>query len=307
MRTHVMKSQLAMTRMSIALLTSALIGLCNNHANAADKVEVVTSFSILGDLAREVGGDRVAVTTIVMPNGDAHTFQPTPADARRLRNAKVLVINGLGLEGWMPRLQEASGFHGVVVTASQGVKPLEVVQHGAKVTDPHAWQDLHNGKIYVANIRDGLTKADPDDNASFEANAEKLTAEIDKLDAEVRVAIGKLPAERRKIITTHRAFGYFGAAYGLEIVAPEGIGTEGAPSAQDLARIIRQIKTEKIPAMFLENVTDPRLLNQISSETGAVVGGTLYSDSLSTPGGPAPTYLDMFRYNIRTLTSALSK
>jgi zinc/manganese transport system substrate-binding protein len=302
-----MKPQPAIQRLSIALLTSALISLCDNHANAADKIEVVTSFSILGDLTREVGGDRVAVTTILMPNGDAHTFQPTPADARRLGNAKVLVVNGLGLEGWMPRLQQASGFHGVVVTASQGVKPLEMVQHGTKVTDPHAWQDLHNGKIYVANIRDGLTKADPDDNATFEANAQKLTAEIDKLDAEVRDAIGKLPPERRKIITTHRAFGYFGAAYGLEFIAPEGISTEGAPSAQDLARIIRQIKSEKIPAVFLENVSDPRLLDQISSETGAIVGGTLYSDSLSTSDGPAPTYLDMFRHNIRTLTSALSK
>jgi zinc/manganese transport system substrate-binding protein len=302
-----MNSQPTMMRVSIALLASALIGLCDNHANAADKVEVVASFSILGDLVREVGGDRVAVTTIVAPNGDVHTFHPTPADARSLANARVLVINGLGLEGWMSRLQAASGFKGVVVTASRGVKPLHMEEDGTKVTDPHAWQDLRNGKIYVANIRDGLTKADPDDRTMFEANAEKLTAEIDKLDAEVRGAIGKLPPERRKIITTHDAFGYFGAAYGFEFIAPEGVNTESAPSAQDLARIIRQIKTEKIPAMFLENVTDPRLLNQISRETGAVVGGTLYSDSLSPPDGPAPTYFDMFRYNIRTLTSVLSK
>ena len=182
-----------------------------------------------------------------------------------------------------------------------------MLEDGAKVTDPHTWQDLHNGKIYVANIRDGLTKADPDDKATFEANAEKLTAEIDELDAEVRVAIGKLPLERRKIITTHDAFGYFGAAYGFEFIAPEGVSTASAPSAQDLARIIRQIKSEKIPAIFLENVTNPRLLDQIASETGAVIGGTLYSDSLSSPDGPAPSYLDMFRYNIRTLVSALSK
>jgi zinc/manganese transport system substrate-binding protein len=302
-----MKSQPQILRIFIAFLILGFIVLCRNRVEAADKIEVVTSFSILGDLAREVGGDRVAVTTIVAPNGDVHTFHPTPAHARRLESAKVLVINGLGLEGWMPRLQEASGFHGVVITASKGVKPLEMLEHAKKLSDPHAWQNLQNGKLYIANIRDGLIEADPQGKATFEANAQNLTAEIDKLDAEVRASIGKLPPERRKIITTHDAFGYFGAAYGVEFIAPEGISTESEPSARDLARIIRQIKNEKIPAVFLENVTDPRLLSQIASETGAIIGGTLYSDSLSNPEGPAPTYLAMFRSNIQTLTTALSK
>ncbi|MGY3484360.1 zinc/manganese transport system substrate-binding protein [Bradyrhizobium sp. USDA 4011] len=301
-----MKQNRAMISILTALLVSALAG-WEHPANASDKILVVTSFSILGDLAREVGGDRVAVMTLVAPNGDAHTFHPTPSDARHLGDAKVLVMNGLGLEGWMPRLQDASGFHGVLVTASAGVKPREMVEHSTRVTDPHAWQDLQNGKIYVANIRDGLAKADPNDKATFETNAERLIAEIDKLDAEVRAAAAKIPAERRKIITTHDAFGYFGAAYGFEFIAPEGISTESAPSAQDLARIVRQIKTERIPAVFLENVTDPRLVGQLSSETGAVIGGTLYSDSLSAPDGPAPTYLDMFRSNLRTMISALSE
>jgi zinc/manganese transport system substrate-binding protein len=302
-----MRSQSKMLRIFVVFLIVGFGFLCGKRVDAAGKIEVVTSFSILGDLAREVGGDRVAVTTIVAPNGDAHTFHPTPADARRLGNAKVLVINGLGLEGWMARLQEASDFRGIVITASKGVKPLEMLEHAKKLTDPHAWQNLQNGKLYVANIRDGLIAADPDGKATFTANAANLATEIDKLDAEVRASIGKLPPERRKIITTHDAFGYFGAAYGFEFIAPEGISTESEPSARDLARIIRQIKAERIPAVFLENVTDPRLLKQIASETGAVIGGTLFSDSLSNPDGPAPTYLDMFRSNVRTLTTALSK
>jgi zinc/manganese transport system substrate-binding protein len=174
------------------------------------------------------------------------------------------------------------------------------------VTDPHAWQDLANGKIYVANIRDGLIAADPEGRSVYEANAAKYLEAIAKEDEAVKQAIGSLPPERRKIITSHDAFGYFGAAYGLEIIAPEGVSTESEASAQDVAKIIRQIKEEKIPAVFMENVTDHRLLEQIARETGAKIGGTLYSDALSGPDGPAPTYLDMFHHNGGTLTSALS-
>lgn len=297
----------AMTRLFAVLFIPFFLGTSGNVAHAADKIEVVASFSILGNLASEVGGDRVNVTTIVAPNGDAHTFHPSPADARKLGNAKVLIINGLGLEGWISRLQKASGFRGILVTASKGVKPHEMLEHERKLADPHAWQDLQDGKLYVNNIRDGLIKADPANRAMFEANAELLNNKIDKLDAEVRASMQRIPPERRKIITTHDAFGYFGAAYGFQFIAPEGISTESEPSAQELGKIIRQIKVEKIPAVFLENVTSPRLLDQIASETGAVIGGTLYSDSLSNPDGPAPTYLDMFRSNVQTLTRALAK
>ena len=174
------------------------------------------------------------------------------------------------------------------------------------ITDPHAWQNLANGKIYVANIRDGLIAADPEGKATYEANAAKYLDEIAKEDDAVKAALAKLPEERRKIITSHDAFGYFGAAYGLEIIAPEGVSTESEASAQDVAKIIRQIKAEKIPAVFIENITDHRLLDQIARETGAKIGGTLYSDALSPPDGPAPTYLDMFRHNIGALTAALS-
>jgi zinc/manganese transport system substrate-binding protein len=233
----------------------------------------------------------------------------------------------------MERLEKSSGFKGKLVVASTGVKPRTMIEdeghhHGEEadhdhdheehakgeeheeeaeeVTDPHAWQDLANGKLYVANIRDGLIAADPDGKAVYEANAAKYLDALANEEAAVKEALGKLPPARRKIITSHDAFGYFGAAYGLEIIAPEGVSTESEASAQDVAKIIRQIKEEKIPAVFLENVTDHRLLDQIARETGAKIGGTLYSDALSGPDGPAPTYLDMFRHNIGTLTAALS-
>ena len=318
--------------MQIGLALAVLLGL-SGGADAADKVKTVASFSILGDMVRQVGGDRVEVVTLVGPDGDAHVFSPTPADAKTLAGAEIFFVNGLGFEGWMERLEKSSGFQGKTVVASQGVKPLTMSEeeghhHGEEakdehehedhakgedhddeaeeVTDPHAWQDLANGKIYVANIRDGLIAADPDGKAIYEANAVTYLDAIAKEEEAVKQALAALPEARRKIITSHDAFGYFGAAYGLEIVAPEGVSTESEASAQDVAKIIRQIKAEKIPAVFLENVTDHRLLDQIARETGAKIGGTLYSDALSSPDGPAPTYLDMFRHNVGTLTAALS-
>jgi zinc/manganese transport system substrate-binding protein len=206
----------------------------------------------------------------------------------------------------MTRLEKSSGFKGTVVTASKGVAPRKMVEDEKTITDPHAWQSLANGKIYVANIRDALIAADPDGKATYEANAQKFLDGIAQMETKVKEAVAKLPPERRKIITTHDAFGYFGAAYGMEFIAPEGVSTESEASAKDVAKIIRQIKAEKIPAVFLENVTDSRLLDQIAKETGAKIGGTLFSDALSPPDGPAPTYLDMFRNNIETMSEALS-
>jgi len=325
-----MKNRLVM-QIGLALLV--LLGL-SGGADSADKLKAVASFSILGDMVRQVGGDRVEVVTLVSPDSDAHVFDPTPADAKTLAGAQLFFVNGLGFEGWMERLEKSSGFKGTVVVASTGVKPLTMSEEeghhhgeagaaeeheheehakgedhdeeGEEVTDPHAWQDLANGKLYIANIRDGLIAADPEGKAVYEANAAKYLDAIAKEDTVVKAALATLPEARRKIITSHDAFGYFGAAYGLEIIAPEGVSTESEASAQDVARIIRQIKEEKIPAVFLENVTDHRLLDQIARETGAKIGGTLYSDALSGPDGPAPTYLDMFRHNVGTLTAALS-
>ena len=287
------------------LALALLLGL-SGGAEAADKIKAIASFSILGDMVKQVGGDRVEVTALVGPDGDAHVYEPTPADAKTLAAANILFVNGLGFEGWMDRLEISSGFKGKVVVASNGVKSRQMVEDEKKITDPHAWQSLANGKLYVANIRDGLIAVDPDGRATYEANAAKYLGEIAGEEARVNEALGKLPPERRKIITSHDAFGYFGAAYGLEVIAPEGVSTESEASAKDVAKIIRQIKAEKIPAVFMENITDHRLLEQIAHETGAKIGGTLYTDALSQPDGPAGTYLDMFRNNIETLTAALS-
>jgi zinc/manganese transport system substrate-binding protein len=269
-------------------------------------MKVAASFSILGDMVKQVGDDRIDVVTFVGPNGDAHVYEPAPADAKALSESKILFINGLGLEGWMTRLENSSGFKGKVVTASTGVNPRKMVEDEKTITDPHAWQSLANGKIYAANIRDALIAADPAGKATYEANAKKFIDGMTAMEANVKAAVAKMPPERRKIITTHDAFGYFGSAYGMEFIAPEGVSTESEASAQDVAKIITQIKKEHIPAVFLENVTDSRLLDQIASETGAKIGGTLYSDALSAPDGPAGNYLDMFRNNIDTLSTALS-
>jgi zinc/manganese transport system substrate-binding protein len=293
----------------IALAMTLLLGL-SAGADAAEKVKAVASFSILGDMVRQVGGERVDVVTLVGPDGDAHVYEPTPADAKTLAGADILFVNGLGFEGWMERLDKSSGFKGKTVVASTGVTPRQMLEDEdgkpKRITDPHAWQSLANGKLYVANIRDGLIAVDPEGKAAYEANAAKYLEAIAKEEAIVKETLGRLPEARRKIITSHDAFGYFGAAYGLQVIAPEGVSTESEASAKDVAKIIRQIKAEKVPAVFIENITDHRLLDQIARETGAKIGGTLYTDALSPPSGPAPTYLDMFRNNIETLSEALS-
>jgi zinc/manganese transport system substrate-binding protein len=269
---------------------------------AQERLNVVASFSILGDFVRNVGGDRVNVSTLVGPDGDVHVYTPAPSDAKKIADAKLLVINGLGLEGWLPRLVQSSGGKANIVTASQGIAARKLGSNA----DPHAWQSVANAKIYVANIRDALVAADPANAGIYRANAEAYLAKLDALDREVREAVAQIPPEHRKVISTHNAFGYFAAAYGIEFIAPLGVSTESEASARDIAAIITQIRTAKIPAVFLENISDPRLIRQISAETGARIGGTLYSDSLTGEKGPAPTYIDMVRHNIKALTGALA-
>jgi zinc/manganese transport system substrate-binding protein len=285
------------------LLIAFVLALAANPLRAEERLNVVASFSILADFVMNVGGDKVNVTPLVGPNGDIHVYAPAPSDAKTVGDVKLLVINGLGLEGWLPRLVQSSGSRAAIVTASNGVVPLK---HGSEA-DPHAWQSVANAKIYVANIRDALAAADPADAAAFRASAERYLAELDALDAEVRAAVAKIPPARRKVISTHNAFGYFAAAYGIEFIAPSGVSTENEPGARDIAAIIRQIKAEKIPAVFLENISDDRLIRRIAAESGAKVGGTLYSDSLTGEKGPAPTYIDLVRHNIKALTSALGE
>lgn len=279
------------------------------------RIRAVASFSILGDLVRQVGGTHVTVTSLVGPDSDAHGFSPAPGDAKTVARADIVFVNGLGLEGWLDRLIRASGTRAPVVIASRGVAPIagegsgeDRYGHSAheRAVDPHAWQSVANAKIYVANIRDGLRKADPAHAADYDAAAAAYTVKLDELDGAVRAAVAKIPSANRQIITTHDAFGYFAAAYGLRFIAPQGVSTDSEASPRDVAAIIQQIRRDKVPAVFLENISDPRQMAQIARESGARRGGKVYSDALSGPDGPAPTYLDMMRSNLKAFDAALA-
>jgi zinc/manganese transport system substrate-binding protein len=280
-------------------------------ALALEKFKAVASFSILADLVKNVGGDRAAVETLVGPNGNAHVYVPTPADARKVVEADILFVNGLGFEGWLDRLVSASGTKAPIIVAASGISPRERKGghgHGHEQVraDPHAWQSVANAKIYVANIRDALVALDPAAKAVYEANAAAYLAELDALEEEVRRVITRIPAERRRVITSHNAFGYFEDAYGMRFSAPQGLSAEAEASAKDVAAIITLIKQQQAAGVFLENVTDPRLIQRIANESGAKVGGTFYSDALTEPGGAADSYVRLIRHNLKQLADALS-
>jgi zinc/manganese transport system substrate-binding protein len=286
---------------------AAALLLVASPAWAEARLSVVASFSVLGDIARQIAGDKAEVTTLVGPDGDAHEFEPTPADAARLAKADLVVVNGLGLEKWMDRLIKSAAYKGPVAVGSAGVKSRQMTEDQAVVSDPHAWQDLKNGQIYVGNIAAALSRADPADGAYFQQRAADYRAVLARLDGEVRDRIAQVPASKRRVITTHDAFGYFGAAYGVTFIAPEGLSTEAEPSAAGLAKLIDQVKRDKTRALFIENITSPQLINTIARETGAPLGGALFSDALSPPNGPAPTYVDMFKNNVPKLVEGMLK
>jgi zinc/manganese transport system substrate-binding protein len=303
----------------IILLAAALFSLSVLNPAVAqekvqEKVKVVASFSILGDLVRQVGGDRVEVALLVGPNTDMHGFQPTPAHAKAVAAAKLVVINGLGLEGWADRLVKSAGYKGARVVATKGVKALsaETEGHGhnhkhkhSDRYDPHAWQEVANVKIYVGNIRDALIAVDPAGKATYEKNTADYLQKLDALEAEIKQMLSGLPEKQRRVITSHDAFHYFGDAYAVEFLAAQGAGGETQPSARDVARLIQQIRKEGVKAIFVENISNPRIIEQIARETGVKLGGTLYSDALSDANGPAPSYIDMMRHNAKTIAAAL--
>ncbi len=383
------------TRRTLLKSATALVALslaAPLAAQASEPIRVVATFSILGDMVERVGGEHVSVTTLVGPDGDTHVYQPTPADARAVKEAELLLVNGLEFEGWLDRLREAAGFDGTLVVATAGIEPIAFEDdhddhhdeehhddhddehaedehhddhddehaedehhhdhddehaedkhhddhgdehaedehhddhgdehaedehhdehagdddhaghhHGAY--DPHAWQSLGNAVIYADNIAAALAKMDPANAADFYGNRAAYVAEIEALDAEIRAAMAALPESARTVVTSHDAFQYFGRDYGLTFLAPQGLSTESEASAQDVARLIEQMRAEGIAAVFVENISDPRLLEQIARETGASIGGTLYPGALSGPDGPAPSYLDMMRHNASTLAQAL--
>ncbi|MDB5777233.1 MAG: ABC-type Mn2+/Zn2+ transport system, periplasmic component protein [Herbaspirillum sp.] len=277
-------------------------------AGAAEKLPVVASFSILGDIVAQVGGDRIAVSALVGPDQDAHVYEPTPDDIKKVAHAKLVVVNGLGFEGWLDRLAHAAGYKGVIVVASHGVNPREMLEEDhAEHTDPHAWQDPENIIVYTGNIVAALSKLDPAGARVYKKNGDAYIAALKQLDAWTAAQIATIPAGKRKIITSHDAFHYFGAHYNIEFIAPQGMATDSEPSAQDVAAMIRQMKTERIKAVFIENMTSPKLLEQIARDAGVAPGGKLYSDALSGPGGVAPDYLTMMRYNVAEILAGLRK
>ena len=279
---------------------------------SAQPLPVVTSFSILADLVRVVGGPHVEVTSLVGPNADAHIFNPTPADAKQIANAKLVVINGLGFEGWMDRLIKSSGYRGAVVVASRGVKTIQEAagsghHHGhSHAADPHAWQNPLNVKQYVQNIRIALAAAKPAAAQEFEQRATAYGLELDKLDQSIRERLKAIPVAQRRIITSHDAFGYFAAAYSVRFFPLQGLSTGSEPSAADVVRIIDQIKKNKVTAIFVENISDSRVLERITKESGARIGGTLYADALSEPSAGADTYLKMITHNVTTIVNGFT-
>jgi zinc/manganese transport system substrate-binding protein len=296
-----------MRRNVLGLLVTVAF-LWSTAAPAAAKVlHVVASFTILADMLRQVGGSHVDVVSLVHPNGDPHAYQPTPDDAKRLRDADVVFVNGMALEGWIDRLISASGYKGRPVLATTGVAALKMQEDGKTVLDPHAWNSAANGIIYVRNIIAGLSAADPEDAQDFKTAGEAYIKQLQALDADVRREIDAIPQTKRKVITTHDAFAYFSHAYGVTFLSPVGLSTEAEASASDVAKLIGQIKAEHVRTYFFENSNDPRLIEQIARATGAEPGGELYVEALSPPGGPATTYAEMFRYNVDQLVRAMQK
>lgn len=306
-----MNLRLAARRLPRRALLAALPALTARPARAADPKRVVASFSILADMAREVGGTGVAIRALAGPDQDLHGFEPRPSDLQAIGQADVLVVNGLGLEGWADRLARAAGFKGVPVVATRGIKALKAghTHTGAAdlgADDPHAWQNVANAKIYVANIRDGLAAADRANEAAYAAAATRYTAQLDALDAEIRARLAPIPRARRRIVTSHDAFAYFAEAYGVDMLAVAGTWRDTEPSARELAALAAQARRQDIRALFIENAGNGTALRALAAELGVAVGGRLFGDALSPPGGPAPSYVEMMRHNARTIAAALA-
>ena len=309
-------SLLSVMGLAIAALSPAL------QAQTPAPIKAVASFSILGDMVQRVGGDRVAVEVLVGPGGDAHVFQPKPSQARLIGQAQIVFSNGLGFEGWMSRLLNTASYKGRHVVVSEGIKPIEAEEahghdhkshskkshgHDHGEIDPHAWQSVPNGIAFVGNIAKGLCAADAAGCDSYQRNAVAYAAELKALDTDIRALWSVIPAAQRKVITSHDAFGYYAKEYGVTFLAPQGVSTESEASARGVAQLVRQIKKENIKALFVENISDPRLIAQIGRETGVKPAGALFSDALSDSKGPAATYLTMMRANTTALTQAVQR
>lgn len=291
-----------MKRLSMSLAAAALL---SSPLAMAKTVEVVASFSILGDIVQQVGGEHVNVVTLVGPNGDPHGFEPTPKNSKQLSKADVVFVSGLGLEGWLERLISASGYKGQVVIASTGIDTRKMDEEGKRVTDPHAWNSMANGVKYANNVMNALIVADPEDADYFRKRGGEYIQQLEKLDAYAKAQFAAIPVGQRKVLTSHDAFGYFSQEYGVNFLSPVGFSTESEASASGVAALITQIKQEKIKTYFIENQTDPRLVKQIAAASGAKAGGELYPEALSPVGGPAATYAEAFKHNVDTLVGSM--
>lgn len=309
-----MRSVSSLFRLPLLTLTLVLALALLPAPAHAEPLKVVASFSILGDFARQVGGERVSVTTLVGPGVDAHAYQPRPSDARAVRAADVVIANGLGFDPWLARLAQSAGHAHPVVIASTGIATIAAADddghdHGhadtSEPVDPHAWQDVANARHYVANIANALAARDPEGVAHYAANAQRYINALDTLEREIRATLATLKIEQRTVVTSHDAFGYFATAYGIRFVAASGVSGEAETSAAEVARLIRLLRGENVRVAFVENIADPRLIARISEESGARMGGALYSDTLSEAGGPAATYIELMRHNLRTLMEGL--
>lgn len=343
-----------MSKLAKLAAAASIMTLGHTAMASAENLNVVASFSIIADFARNVGGDKVDITTLVGPDGDAHVYEPRPADAAAVGAADVVLVNGLQFEGFLQRLVEASGTKAPVVELTKGgevLKSTEEDHHDGEEAkhdheaekhnheegeehahdksgehahekeeehahegdhghhhgefDPHAWHSVHNAEVYVKNIADAFCAADAAGCDTYRANAEAYGAKLEALEKEIEAVVAAIPEDKRTIITSHDAFGYFEHEYGLKFLAPEGVSTESEASAADVAALIRQVREDEASAIFVENITNPRLIEQIASETGIRIGGTLYSDALSGEDGPAATYIDMMRHNVTTIKGAI--
>jgi zinc/manganese transport system substrate-binding protein len=303
-------------RREVLIAATCVAMLSGAPVAAAEPLKIVATFSVLGDMVATISGDRVALITIVGGDGDTELYQPTPADARALAEATMLVLNDINpeFEPWLDGLVRQSGFKGTRLVASRGAKIITEAEeeghdagNGAPKSDQHAWHDLANGAVYARNIGEALAKADPANGDFYKTRADAYIADIKKLDAWAKAEIAQVPKAKRKVITSHDGFQYLGKAYGLKLVPARGWANDKEASADDIARLVRQIRQDKVRAIFVENMNDPRVIERVAQETGAVIGGTLYSDALSKPGGEADTYLKMMRHNIDALKAGMLK
>ncbi|WP_311791779.1 MULTISPECIES: metal ABC transporter substrate-binding protein [Pantoea] len=286
-------------------LSLAIGALLISPLSMAKTVNAVASFTVLADIVKQVGGEHVSVKSLVGPNGDPHTFEPTPQDSQALAKADIVFVSGLGLEGWMDRLVSASGYKGEPVVASRGVSTRSMEEEGKTVTDPHAWNSMYNGVIYATNVMNALIKADPQDADAIRRSGENYIQKLQALDSWAKTSFATVPAAKRKVLTSHDAFGYFGQRYGVTFLAPVGFSTEAEASASEVGGLIKQLQAEHIHSYFIENQTDPRLVKQIASATGAQPGGELYPEALSQSSGPAPTYVAAFRHNVDAMIRSM--